>query len=58
MEVKKIFKKDIACELIALDNKLQYLEANSDKPKFSVFVFVKTDKLMQDLTTITNRDYK
>jgi hypothetical protein len=53
MKIKKIFKREIALQLISLDNNLIYTEPNREKIWFSVFCFECTDKLLKDLSDIT-----
>jgi hypothetical protein len=55
MEIKKIFGKKVALQLIANNNKLLYTEENHQKKWLSVFVFEETPKLMSELTTITSK---
>lgn len=53
MEIKKIFKREIALELITKGHKLIYTEPNRNKRDFSVFCFEETDELLEDLTKLT-----
>lgn len=53
MNVQKIFSKRVSIKLIAMGNNLISVEANKKMPKFYVFIFEKTEKLMKDLTTIS-----
>lgn len=55
MELKKIFSKRIASQLIAKGNDLLRTEPNVKKKGFVVFVFQDTDKLRKDLTEITRK---
>lgn len=54
MELKKIFSRKISIELIKLGNQLMYTEDNHNKQGLKVFLFIETDKLLQDLSRITN----
>lgn len=56
MEIKKIFKRSIALDLISKGHKLMYTEPNSDVPRFSVFCFIKTSELLEDLTKLTKHN--
>ena len=53
---KKIFSKSIAVQLIVLGNELLYTEPNRLKPNLSVFVFNETEELLEQLTSITNKN--
>lgn len=53
MRYKKIFSKKVMVELIVKGNNLLWTEENRDKKWLSVFVFELTDKLLEDLTGIT-----
>lgn len=59
MKLKKIFKRKIALELMgSKKHNFLYTEPNREKNNLSVFVFEETEALLNDLTEITNRDYK
>ena len=53
--IKKIFKLQIAMDLKHLGNELMYTEDNLEKKGFKVFCFIKTDKLLKDLTNLTRK---
>ena len=53
---KKIFSKSIAVQLIVLGNELLYTEPNRLKHNLSVFVFNETKELLEQLTSITNKN--
>jgi len=53
---KKIFSKSIAVQLIVLGNELLYTELNRLKHNLSVFVFNETEELLEQLTSITNKN--
>ena len=52
MVTKKIFKKDIAIELITKGNTMLYTEPNLKKSWLLVFNFLETEKLLTDFTEI------
>jgi len=54
MKIKKIFKRDIAFQLIAIGHNLIYTEPNHMKKWLSVFCFEETDALLKDLTKLTH----
>jgi len=54
MKIFKIFKREIALNLISMGNKLIYTEPNRRKNWLVVFCFEDTDKLHNDLTDINN----
>jgi len=56
MVTKKIFKKDIAIELITKGNTMLYTEPNLKKSWLLVFNFLETEKLLTDFTEINNRN--
>ncbi|SHH36597.1 hypothetical protein [Clostridium grantii] len=56
MNIKKIFKKQIAEELMKNGNNFQGTEINRNKIGFLVFLFEDTDKLRSDLDSITLRN--
>lgn len=53
--IKKIFSLRIAMELKNFGNEVMYTEDNLTKLGFKVFCFIKTDKLLEDLTFLTRR---
>ncbi|MBY6996499.1 hypothetical protein HYH54_07940 [Clostridium botulinum] len=53
MKIKKIFKREIALELIEMGHKLIYTEPNRNIHIFSVFCFEETRDLLRDLTILT-----
>lgn len=55
MEVKKIFTKRIACELIKNGHELIRVEDNLKHKHLKVFVFEKTNDLLKDLTMLSNK---
>lgn len=56
MDIFKVFKRQLAFELIALDNKLIYTEPNYKYKKYIVFCFEDTYKLRKDLEDINNNN--
>lgn len=56
MKIKKIFKREIALELVSLGHQLIYTEPNRNRRDFSVFCFVETDELLEDLTKLTRHN--
>ncbi|CAM2830280.1 hypothetical protein HAHI6034_05090 [Hathewaya histolytica] len=55
MKIKKIFKREIALGLIGKGHKLIYTEPNREVKTFSVFCFIETEELLNDLTEITRK---
>lgn len=53
--IKKIFKKQIAVELLVRKHELVYTEPNLKKPWLTVFCFRETVNLLSDLTQITDK---
>ena len=53
MSIKKIFTKKVAMELIKKGYDLIDMETNLKHKNLKVYVFKKTDGLMQELTNIT-----
>ncbi|WP_409069897.1 hypothetical protein ACFLKB_12035 [Clostridium sp. FAM 1755] len=53
MKIKKIFKREIALNLISNGHKLIYTEPNRNIHIFSVFCFEETTELLKDLTELT-----
>lgn len=54
MNTKVILSKRLADYLIENGNTLLYTLNNKFKPGYSVFVFLLTDKLLEDMTEYTN----
>ena len=54
MELKKIFSRKISIELVKLGNTLMYTEENHNKEGLKVFLFIETEKLLKDLSKLTN----
>lgn len=48
MDVKKVFSKDKAIQLVSMGNKILYTEDNYKNNKLKVFCFINTDKLNED----------
>lgn len=48
MEIKKVFSKDKAIQLVNMGNKILYTEDNQNNNKLKVFCFINTEKLNQD----------
>lgn len=48
MDIKKVFSKDKAIQLINMGNKILYTEDNHKNIKLKVFCFVNTEKLNED----------
>lgn len=55
MKIFKVFKKQLALELIVLNNNLIYTEPNHKYKKYVVFCFEDTYKLRKDLEKINNK---
>lgn len=53
MDIKKIFSLKVANHLIKMGNEIIDYEINLQNPKFKIFIFKKTDKLINDLTEFT-----
>lgn len=53
MQIKKIFKRDIALKLVENGHRLIYTEPNRLKNYLSVFCFQETEELLRDLTELT-----
>lgn len=53
--MKKIFSLKLANELMRKGNKVVDIEINTKNPKLKVFLFEDTDKLRNDMTSITKR---
>ena len=53
MNTKIILTKRLADHLISKGNTLLYTLNNKYKPGYSVFVFLLTDKLLEDMTEYT-----
>lgn len=56
MITKKIFKKDIAIELIKRGHTILYTEPNLKKSWLLVFNFLETEELLRDMTEINNKN--
>ena len=56
MKTKIIHSKKVAEELIKRNNNLLTIEKHNKNKKYSVFRFKETDKLLKDLTEITNKN--
>jgi len=56
MEVKKIFKKTLAVELICTGFDLLYTEPNRLKNWLTVFCFEETNELLKKITEINDRE--
>lgn len=56
--IKRIFTKTVALRLQVMGNELLFTEPNMKNDKFVVYVFRLTDKLLDDLTNITEEDIK
>ena len=48
MEIKKVFSKNKAIQLLNMGNKILYTEDNLKNRKLKVFCFLNTDKLNKD----------
>lgn len=48
MDIKKVFSKDKAIQLVSMGNKILYTEDNYKNSKLKVFCFINTDKLNED----------
>lgn len=53
MNEKKIYSKWVAVELRQLGHKIVRTEVNSHKPELDVWIFESSQKLLDDLTQIT-----
>lgn len=58
MQVKKVFSKRVAYELIGKEHDLIDMEDNLKFPKFKVFIFRETPALLRDMTIITEKQVK
>lgn len=56
MEIKKIFSRSVALELMAAGNKVLYTESNRSKNWLVVFCFQETKDLLEQLTYITSKN--
>ncbi len=54
MKIKKIFKREIALQLISMGHQLIYTEPNRQIKNFVVFCFEEDNKLLNDLTKLTH----
>ncbi|AJD26103.1 hypothetical protein G8E05_10720 [Clostridium botulinum] len=54
MKIKKIFKREIALQLVSMGHKLIYTEPNRNIENFVVFCFEEDNKLLNDLTKLTH----
>ncbi|WP_204245990.1 hypothetical protein [Clostridium botulinum] len=54
MKIKKIFKREIALQLISMGHQLIYTEPNRQIKNFVVFCFEEDNKLLDDLTKLTH----
>lgn len=54
MDIKKVFSKNIAIQLVNMGNKILYTEDNRDDDRFKVFCFINTEKLNNDWKRINN----
>lgn len=53
--LKNIYKRTLAEDLIKLGNTLHHTMRNKNNPKYQVFVFEDTPKLIQDMLYITQQ---
>jgi|tagenome__1003787_1003787.scaffolds.fasta_scaffold12512123_1 hypothetical protein len=53
MPEKRIFKKELAVQLIRKGHDLIDAERNKNNPSKTVFVFNETEQLLKDLTELT-----
>lgn len=56
MKTKIIHSKRVAEELIKRNNNLLTIEKHNTNKNYSVFRFKETNKLLKDLTNITNKN--
>jgi len=54
MRKKNIYKKTVAMELIKKDNNFLHSMRNRENPKYQIWVFEDTPKLIDDLIEITS----
>ena len=54
MRKKNIYKKSLAVELIMRENNFLHSMRNRENPKYQVWVFEDTPKLIEDLIDITS----
>lgn len=48
MDIKKVFSKSKAIQLLNMGNKILYTENNAKNNKLKVFCFINTEKLNED----------
>lgn len=48
MDIKKVFSKNKAIQLVNMENKILYTEDNIKNNKLKVFCFLNTEKLNKD----------
>lgn len=48
MDIKKVFSREKAIQLVNMGNKILYTEENYKRRDFKVFCFINTDKLNND----------
>lgn len=48
MDIKKVFSKNKAIQLLNMGNKILYTENNTKNNKLKVFCFINTEKLNKD----------
>lgn len=52
METYKVFKLDLAVQLIRMGNEVVKTEPNLKNPKYAVFIFKATKKLFTDIDSL------
>lgn len=55
MEIFKVFKREMALDLITMGNNLIYTEPNRQKSWLVVFCFEDTEKLHEDISKIMKK---
>ena len=58
MEYKIVFNPSIARQMLHKGNPIIDIKKNRDNPRETVFIFEKTEKFRQDLTSIINKEGK
>lgn len=53
--MKNVYKKTLAMDLIRMGNDLNHTMRNYKDPRFQVYVFVQTDKLIQDMIYLSDK---
>ncbi|MEH7613052.1 hypothetical protein [Gottfriedia acidiceleris] len=57
MGLKYIYKKSLAFDLIKLGHDLRHTTTNKKNPKYQIFVFHSSPKLIEDMVMLSNQTY-